>query len=307
MSGDNKIRDAADAVKGIVEAVPVYQDAIQPAAKEVGTVLQTMAKTIHVALAPLSLLVWGYDRISEYLETALTERLKGIPPEQIVTPNPSVAVPALEAMRYTAHEPSLRELFANLLATAMDKDTSEKIHPAFVEIIRQMTPDEARIFRIVAATRFQAFPVARIDFFPGHIKNVPYPSFKKLAEAAHVSNLDLLPSGLGNLGRLGIIDITEEEEAIELTAYSEERIEPSLKQVMSATSTVNHARMLEMYRDLGIDLVEECKSMLRARAEDAGGKATHFIAYMTLIGLTRLGVRFYEACVTQKQADREEQ
>jgi hypothetical protein len=31
MGEENKVRDAADAVKGIVEAVPVYQDALQPA------------------------------------------------------------------------------------------------------------------------------------------------------------------------------------------------------------------------------------------------------------------------------------
>jgi hypothetical protein len=62
-----------------------------------------------------------------------------------------------------------------------------------------------------------------------------------------------------------------------------------------------------MYRDLGIDLVEECNSMLRARAEDAGGKTAHFIVYMTLISLSRLGTRFYEACVAQRQQDREEQ
>jgi hypothetical protein len=57
MSDDSKIRDTAEAVKGIVEAVPIYQDAVQPAAKEIGTALQTVAKSIHVVLAPVSALV----------------------------------------------------------------------------------------------------------------------------------------------------------------------------------------------------------------------------------------------------------
>jgi hypothetical protein len=30
MAGENKIRDAADAIKGVVQAVPVDQDALQP-------------------------------------------------------------------------------------------------------------------------------------------------------------------------------------------------------------------------------------------------------------------------------------
>jgi len=63
MGDENKIRDAADAVKGIVEAVPVYKDIVQPTAKEVGTALQTVAKSIHLALAPVAVLVWAYEKI----------------------------------------------------------------------------------------------------------------------------------------------------------------------------------------------------------------------------------------------------
>ena len=48
MSEESKIRDAADAVKGIVEAVPVYQDALQPAVREIGKGLETVAKSIRV-------------------------------------------------------------------------------------------------------------------------------------------------------------------------------------------------------------------------------------------------------------------
>jgi hypothetical protein len=147
MADENKIRDAADAVKGIVEAVPVYQDALQPAAKEIGAALQKVTKAIHVALAPISALVWGYEKIAEYLDKTLAERLSGLPPEQIVTPNPAVAGPVVEALRFTAHDPSLRELYAVLLATAMNAETMQLAHPAFVEILRQLAPDEARLLR----------------------------------------------------------------------------------------------------------------------------------------------------------------
>ena len=61
MGDDNKIRDVIDAVTGVAKAVPVYQDVVQPAAQEIGTALQTVAKTVHVALAPVSALVWGWE------------------------------------------------------------------------------------------------------------------------------------------------------------------------------------------------------------------------------------------------------
>jgi len=55
--GSSNVGDTAKVVKGIVEAVPVYQDVAQPAAQEIGKGLQTVAKTIHIVLAPVSALV----------------------------------------------------------------------------------------------------------------------------------------------------------------------------------------------------------------------------------------------------------
>src|ERR1051325_8571524 len=144
MTRDDKVRDVTQAVKGIVEAVPVYEDVVQPAAREIGKGLQTVAKTIHIALAPVAGLVWGYETMRDYLGEALTKRLKGVPTERIITPQAMIAGPALDALKYAGPDPELRELYANLLARAMDERTAQEAHPAFVEILRQLTPDEAR-------------------------------------------------------------------------------------------------------------------------------------------------------------------
>lgn len=148
MPEENKIRDAADAIKGVVEAIPIYQDTFQPAAKEVGTALQTVAKTIHIVLAPVSALVWGFEQIKDFVSTRVADKLKDVPPENIATPKPNVAGPLLESLKYTGHEEMLRDMYANLLAASMDTRTASGAHPAFVEIIKQITPDEARILRL---------------------------------------------------------------------------------------------------------------------------------------------------------------
>src|SRR5947207_379089 len=72
--------------------------------------LQTVAKTIHIALAPVAALVWGYDTIKEFVSTRVAEKLAGVPAENIRTPEPHVVGPALEALRYTGHQGTLREL-----------------------------------------------------------------------------------------------------------------------------------------------------------------------------------------------------
>lgn len=164
MTEENKIRDAADAIKGVVEAVPVYQDVLQPAAREFGIALQTLAKTIHIVLAPISVLVWGYAEIKDFVSTAVAAKLKHVPPENIVTPKPNVAGPLLESLKYTGHDQTLRDMYANLLATAMDSRTASGAHPAFVEIIRQLTSDEARIIRLFTQSRPLPIVTVRLQF-----------------------------------------------------------------------------------------------------------------------------------------------
>ena len=211
MADDNTVRDVVDAVTGVAKAVPVYQDVLQPAAQELGKALQTVAKTVHVALAPVSALVWGYDQIKDFVSTKVADRLKNVPPENIVTPKPNVAGPALESLRYTGHESSLSDLYANLLAASMDKSTADGAHPAFVEIIKQLTPDEAKIVGLFAFPLPFPLVTVRWDY-----KN-PTPeetggmdvlvNFSLIGKQVGVEFPNLTPTYLDNLCRLGLAEI----------------------------------------------------------------------------------------------------
>ncbi len=207
MSDESKIRDAADAIKGIVEAVPVYQDALQPAAKEIGKGLETIAKTIHIVLAPVSALVWGYDQIRDFVTTRVAEKLKAIPQEQMRSPSPTVAGPALEALRYTGHEESLRELYANLIATSIDAATAASAHPAFVDMIKSMAPDEAKIMTLFA-TR-SPYPILDLKItikeHGGFIILNRHVSL--IGRDAGCQHPLFTANYLDNLSRLGLIDI----------------------------------------------------------------------------------------------------
>ena len=202
-----EIKDTAEAVKGIVEAVPVYQDGLQPAVRELGLGLQTVAKTVHIALAPVAALVWSYDKIKDFLSTRVAEKLRGVPSDRIITPEPHVVVPALTALVYTAHQETLRELYANLLATSLDRDTCSLAHPAFVDIIKNMSPDEARIMRLFSARH--AFPVLEVrvrDQKEGNYQ-VVLRNFSFIGKEAGCSHPDFTPNYLNNLSRLGLLEI----------------------------------------------------------------------------------------------------
>jgi hypothetical protein len=51
---------------------PLYPDLIQPAARELGKDVETIAKTISIAFAPLRGLVWGWEKIEGFLSKKKT-------------------------------------------------------------------------------------------------------------------------------------------------------------------------------------------------------------------------------------------
>jgi hypothetical protein len=158
MSEDkSNIEDAINAVSGLVEKVPVYQDAIQPLAKETGKALGTVGRAVNAALMPIRGLVWGIEQIEVFIQCKLAEKLKNVSPEDIQTPDPAVAGPAIESLRFTGHKEDIAELYANLLATSMDKSTARSAHPGFVEIIRNLSGDEARILSFMAKVQVMPF------------------------------------------------------------------------------------------------------------------------------------------------------
>lgn len=208
MNDNNIIKNTADAIKGVVDAVPVYQDVVQPAACQIGNALETVAKVIQVALAPLRALVWGFEQISSYLESRVSERLQSIPLDRIQTPPPRIAGPAIEALRFTAQEPDLREMYANLLATAMDSMTENKAHPAFVETIKQLSPLDARIFKLIASKRYTLQPLLDLiiyskppDFEEGGVATVN----SSISLLSKDTDHKLVAASIDNLIRLGLV------------------------------------------------------------------------------------------------------
>jgi len=107
-------KEVLNATVELVKAT--YGDTLQPAAKEVGKALGIVGKTVNIALLPLEAFVWSFETIKQYVTEAVSRQLeeRQVPLSRIQTPDPDIAVPALEALRYS----KLRENFAILLATS---------------------------------------------------------------------------------------------------------------------------------------------------------------------------------------------
>jgi Abortive infection alpha len=220
MSDENKVAETVTAFEGLVKAIPIYQDLLQPSMQELGKSLQLVAKSIKVALAPLAALVWGYDRIQNFLEAALQEKLAGVSIGKIISPKPEVAGPAIEALRFTGHNDTLRDLYANLLATAMDADTAANAHPAFVDIIKNISPDEGRIIKLFS----EKHSVPLIDVHRLHLEKLNafetiLVNYSHLETDASCEHSQLVPSYIDNLCRLRLVEIVDDAHIAEPNTY----------------------------------------------------------------------------------------
>lgn len=79
------------------------------------------------------------------LQIDIANRLNKIPQEFLKDPEISIVGPALESAKYYCDKDTLREMFAKVIASSMDNRVSSNVHQSFVEIIKQLSPEDASL------------------------------------------------------------------------------------------------------------------------------------------------------------------
>lgn len=89
----------------------------------------------------------------------------------------------------------------------MDKETIHKAHPGFVEILKNLSSDEAILLQaFISNSRFPLIDVHAEIKDSSHY-NVMVVNHSHLSKIVTLNRPDLIPTYLGNLVRLGIVEI----------------------------------------------------------------------------------------------------
>lgn len=236
---NSSVNATINAVAGLAQAIPVYQDALQPAAKEVGKSLEVVAKVVGIALAPLKGIVWGYERIEGYLNERVSAKLVNTAEQDIITPAVNVAGPAVEAMRFAGEDLNLREMYANLIANSMDKNTNIKTLPAFVEILKSLSSDEALIMKQLATKGDTGLLLIKMQKTGTSEYSEIKHHYNLLARKAGLKSFDndfVIGGYLDNLSRMGLIEMNydtryaADEEYSELTEVMNPKLDALAKE-----------------------------------------------------------------------------
>ncbi|TIH06234.1 DUF4393 domain-containing protein [Pseudomonas leptonychotis] len=190
-------------------ASDVYADVARPAARQIGSALETLFK---VSLSPVSMLDWGFEQSKDWLKKKVEERTSKTPQNFLRTPPNNIAIPALTSISMSADAPELRELYAELLLKAMDSRTEPMVHPSYINVIGQLTSQEALVFisfqEIGSTTLFQE---NNARYSHGNDLTIEI-QFINHCLSIGLENTKYMQLWLENLQRLKLIDLREYSE-----------------------------------------------------------------------------------------------
>ncbi len=141
-----------------------------------------------------------------------------IPLEKLTEPSLRIIAQALEDSKYCISEDALQDMLVSLISNSMNADLSNRIHPSFSGMIKQMSPLDAKIITLFKNERLPGLPVCQYCvMLPGITYAPPIPEhiFLEIPEGAVTPNSVSLES----LSRFGLITISYFEFLHDITMY----------------------------------------------------------------------------------------
>lgn len=192
----------------------------KPIANSVNNIIDKPTQNIGTTIADIWYLVFGgisqaaekrklknFYALKEYekeYEDQLKEKISKIPSDKIIEPDLQIVAPALEASKYCILHKELINLFSNLISSSMNKDFCNFVHPSFSEIIKQMTPIDAKNIYIFSIKTYYPICNYRVYFkdtsFEEYYKNI-------FLSNPNETNLTLQSVSISSLERLGLVNI----------------------------------------------------------------------------------------------------
>lgn len=240
-----------------------YDDLAHPTVKSVGNTISFIPRTIGVWLSKWEKWIINGEESIRLTAAAVREKAEKIPEEKLTEPEPYVAVPAIQQLSYCYDSKELRELYANLLVSSMNADTKFNVHPAFVDIIKQITPDEAKLLKVLPHDTVTLLPLMDVQLNFGAEKGY----FTLLRNYSNIGRgtceyPELINNYLENLNRLEIISILDDVHLVSDVAYAPIREDSYFKGYLNAhveeEMSVREKQKSFHVTNFGLSFLETC-------------------------------------------------
>lgn len=214
---ENKIVEVGcEVTKEVVK--DIYDDIVHPSAEAAGVIVSLPIRGLRMLLSPIEkYLINREESIKQTIE-ATKEKFNSIPLEKRCEPEAYVAVPAIQQISYYQNSNELREMYANLLASSMNMDLKNKVLPAFVSIIGQISPDEAKLLDFFSTGKKPTLEIHSLikerngDFY------IPLKNYV-CKDGLHLDVQENFYIYVDNLERLKLIEVTYDKKLSDLGLY----------------------------------------------------------------------------------------
>ena len=240
-------------------AVEAYKDVVRPVVKPIGEILGFLPRTLKLTLSGWEKWLINGEESLKMTAEAIEDKIKKVPQEKLIEPDPYVAIPAIQQISYCQNSEELRDMYANLLVASMNTDTKWAVHPSYVDILKQLSPDEAKYINYLPNQIIVLHPLIDVDFFIGDVPKGTNPIITNFTNY----NLDKLEhpaqicSYIDNLVRLNLIEIPSGQRLQDISQYKSLESHPLIKNPIHSDSRIkiNYIYKHKIFRltNLGIN------------------------------------------------------
>lgn len=234
---EDTVKGLAQGVAGELISIAKDDPEAQEAAKNIASTAKIITGTLKRAVFPLAIANYGYDKFENYIKNKfsaeMTSRTLKIPAENVVDPKPSIVGPVLQGLVYAHDEDNLREMYLNLLASAMNSDTADKAHPSFVEIIKQLSSAEAQFLEIFLRTKQSTIAEVRLVISQKGEYQTKARHLVSLMDTKNNSPvaIEMMPAYIDNWIRLGLVTVDYTTYSANSKAYDWVKDRPEYKSI----------------------------------------------------------------------------
>ena len=196
----------------------LYGDLAKPGVIKVGKAIESLLGLGNTILWPITLL---NEKSSLALKTNLDryrEELGELEESEISGVAPEIGVPILERLAYVSNE-DLVSMYSELLVKSSCINLSNYAHPSFVNILNNITPDEAVLLRYISNKKDVPFLIARLR--GRGFDNEIYPLLTDTREFNNIRYPENISSYYYNLESLGIVSILRDNISSNPEIYEE--------------------------------------------------------------------------------------
>ncbi len=140
-----------------------------------------------------------------------------IPEENRVEPSSYIALKGITELTYALDEDYLKEAFENILISDMDDRKQSKVLPAYIELVKQLSQNDAKMLKYFNENNIKNGPIFKIKYL-NEDGGFIYPNNNIIL--INKDNTDVLESIIiDNLSRLKLIEISFSEYIKDSTIY----------------------------------------------------------------------------------------